>query len=84
MDPFAREGLKLNTEEDSLNITGLILARGGSKGIPKKNLAFFKGKTLLRRAIMTMKEFGGSKCYYNPLQPLLPVVRALLSSFMKR
>ncbi|XP_071444009.1 N-acylneuraminate cytidylyltransferase A [Hetaerina americana] len=43
---------------ENVNLTGLILARGGSKGIPLKNLALFKGKTLLHRAILAMKEFG--------------------------
>jgi len=40
------------------NITGLILARGGSKEIPLKNLATVGNIPLLARAIHAMKEFG--------------------------
>lgn len=40
---------------------GLILARGGSKGLKKKNLATVNGRTLLARSLQTMKQFG-SKC----------------------
>eukprot|EP00088_Acartia_fossae_P035328 TRINITY_DN36393_c0_g1_i4.p1 TRINITY_DN36393_c0_g1~~TRINITY_DN36393_c0_g1_i4.p1 ORF type:complete len:231 (+),score=8.68 TRINITY_DN36393_c0_g1_i4:86-778(+) len=39
-------------------LTGLILARGGSKEIPLKNLALVGGKPLLVRAITAMKDFG--------------------------
>lgn len=38
------------------SITALILARGGSKGIPLKNLAELNGQTLLGRAIITLQE----------------------------
>ena len=34
-----------------MNITALIPARGGSKGIPNKNRKIFKGKTLVERTI---------------------------------
>ena len=34
-----------------MNVLGIIPARGGSRGIPRKNLAVVGGKTLLRRAI---------------------------------
>lgn len=42
---------------DDKSIMAITLARGGSKGIPKKNLAVINGKSLLERAI----ECGKSK-----------------------
>lgn len=41
-----------------LKIAGLILARGGSKGIPKKNLAKVGNLTLLGRSLKSINEFG--------------------------
>lgn len=38
----------------------LILARGGSKQIPRKNLATIEGKSLLKRTIETAKSANGS------------------------
>lgn len=38
--------------------TALILARGGSKQIPKKNLAVVEKKTLLKRTIDVAKAAG--------------------------
>jgi len=43
---------------DNERLTGLILARGGSKEIPLKNLAIVGGKPLLVRAIKAMQDFG--------------------------
>lgn len=40
------------------HVAALILARGGSKGIPQKNLAKINGTTLLKRSLMTIHEFG--------------------------
>ena len=34
-----------------MNVLGLTLARGGSKGIPKKNIKLIKGKTLISHTI---------------------------------
>lgn len=39
-----------------LNITGFIFARGGSKGIPRKNIRSLAGKPLISYAIATAKE----------------------------
>ncbi|XP_047107856.1 N-acylneuraminate cytidylyltransferase [Schistocerca piceifrons] len=41
-----------------LKVVGLILARGGSKGIPKKNLARVGNLTLLGRSLKSINEFG--------------------------
>ncbi|XP_021938696.1 N-acylneuraminate cytidylyltransferase A [Zootermopsis nevadensis] len=40
------------------HFASLILARGGSKGIPLKNLAKVNGTTLLKRSLNTIHEFG--------------------------
>ncbi|KAJ4444540.1 hypothetical protein ANN_06335 [Periplaneta americana] len=40
------------------HIACLILARGGSKGIPKKNLAKINGTTLLGRSLLAINEFS--------------------------
>ncbi|CAH1405941.1 unnamed protein product [Nezara viridula] len=40
------------------HFAGLVLARGGSKGLPHKNVAKIKNITLLGRALRTMTEFG--------------------------
>ena len=39
-----------------MNIIAIIPARGGSKGIPKKNLARIQGKTLIARSIAACQE----------------------------
>lgn len=39
-------------------MTALILARGGSKGILKKNLVEIQNITLLRRTLNTVHDFG--------------------------
>jgi len=44
--------------EGKEKLTGLILARGGSKGIPLKNLSQVGGVSLLERSVKAMKEFG--------------------------
>lgn len=51
------------------NYTALILARGGSKQVPRKNLAVVGDKTLLRRTIETAKLAGGESLvnYFNYL-----------------
>ena len=41
------------------HVAGLILARGGSQGIPLKNLAPLGGKPLLEWALGAMLNFGG-------------------------
>jgi len=46
------------------HVAALILARGGSKGIPQKNLAKINGTTLLKRSLMAIHEFGST---YNTL-----------------
>lgn len=40
------------------HVVALILARGGSKGIPKKNLAVIQNSTLLQRSINTVNDCG--------------------------
>jgi Cytidylyltransferase len=40
----------------NVTVAGLILARGGSKGIPLKNLATIENKSLLRRSVEKMIE----------------------------
>ena len=42
-----------------LHVAGLILARGGSEGIPLKNLAPLGGQPLLEWALGAMLNFGG-------------------------
>lgn len=51
----------------------LILARGGSKGIPLKNLAKLGGKSLLCRSIQTLQEVSGkySGLYVSTDHPLI-------------
>lgn len=41
------------------DVTALILARGGSKGVPLKNIARFGNQTLLGRSLDTIRAFGG-------------------------
>lgn len=41
----------LHSKSDSVGIVALILARGGSKGIPLKNIANIAGVSLLGRAL---------------------------------
>ncbi|KAL1137645.1 hypothetical protein AAG570_009341, partial [Ranatra chinensis] len=40
------------------HVAGLVLARGGSKGIPLKNLAKIQNETLLGRTLETLTRFG--------------------------
>lgn len=40
----------------SHRVTALILARGGSKGIPLKNIAKVDGVSLLARTVMTARD----------------------------
>ena len=42
----------------SPHLAGLILARGGSKGIPLKNLAPLGSRPLITWSLQTMQEFG--------------------------
>ena len=39
-----------------MNVTALICARGGSKGVPNKNIKPIAGKTLIERSINQIKE----------------------------
>lgn len=43
------------------HVVALILARGGSKGIPKKNLAIIQNSTLLQRSLNTVNSCGRTK-----------------------
>lgn len=45
--------------------TFLICARGGSKGIKKKNLNFFFGKTLVEHSILFAKKYRYSEIYLS-------------------
>lgn len=40
------------------HVAALILARGGSKGIPRKNLVEIQNSTLLRRSLDTINDSG--------------------------
>ena len=42
-----------------MHIAGLVLARGGSKSIPLKNLALLGGRPLLVRSLQTMSHCQG-------------------------
>ncbi|XP_063233598.1 N-acylneuraminate cytidylyltransferase A [Bacillus rossius redtenbacheri] len=55
VDLFYSSPAKGNEE---LDIVGLILARGGSKGIPGKNLEKIQNQTLLHRTLEIMQRFG--------------------------
>ena len=46
-------------------IVGLIPARGGSKGIPRKNLALVGGTSLLARGISLLKNSGCDRVYVS-------------------
>lgn len=48
-----------SASDNVYHLAGLVLARGGSKGIPRKNLAEINGHPLLGRALDTMIESGG-------------------------
>ena len=45
-------------ETSSPHIAGLVLARGGSKGIPLKNLAPLGSRPLLTWCLQASQEFG--------------------------
>ena len=46
-------------------IAPVIFARGGSKGIPRKNLALLQGRTLLRRSIDQALDLGFSEVFVS-------------------
>lgn len=48
---------RTSTETDYPDVTALILARGGSKGIPLKNIARIRNQTLLGRTLDTIHNF---------------------------
>lgn len=50
-------------------IAPVIFARGGSKGIPHKNLALLHGKTLLRRSIEQGLQVGFSEIFVSTDSP---------------
>ncbi len=56
---FSRCWLELGSTSMSLHVAGLILARGGSRGIPLKNLAPLGERPLLEWALRAMLNFGG-------------------------
>ena len=43
----------------------VIPARGGSKGIPKKNLALLNGRPLIHYAISTAKKVGADEIWVS-------------------
>lgn len=45
------------------HLAGLVLARGGSKGIVRKNLVEIQGQPLIGRALNSMIESGGTNGY---------------------
>jgi len=53
-----RDGLSLRNERNKMKFVALIPARGGSKGIPRKNLLKLQGKTLLQWSIESALESG--------------------------
>ena len=48
-----------------INLVGMIPARGGSKAIPKKNLAMLAGFPLLAHSILALKVAGIEKVYVS-------------------
>ncbi|KAK7074931.1 hypothetical protein SK128_027588 [Halocaridina rubra] len=46
----------LQEDLDEMNVVGLVLARGGSKGVIKKNLALLDGQPLLLRTLEVMSD----------------------------
>ena len=48
----------MSNNTSSLHIAGLVLARGGSKGIPLKNLAPLGSRPLITWCLQSMLEFG--------------------------
>ncbi|XP_075227167.1 CMP-sialic acid synthase [Lycorma delicatula] len=55
---FWTSDLERKSKKKLMKVTGLVLARCGSKGIKKKNLAEFNGTSLLQTALQTMQNFG--------------------------
>ena len=53
------EAVSMSPKRKPLHVAGLILARGGSEGIPLKNLAPLGGRPLLEWALGAMLNFGG-------------------------
>ncbi|XP_050431680.1 N-acylneuraminate cytidylyltransferase [Adelges cooleyi] len=54
---------RITTEQNQLinykpHVAALVLARGGSKAVPRKNLAEIQNTTLLRRTLNTINDFG--------------------------
>jgi len=62
-----------------MHIAGLILARGGSKSIPLKNLALVGGKPLLVWALEAMIRSQGTVLYRSFLKAPAFVVLLLLN-----
>lgn len=48
-----------------MNVKSLILARGGSKGIPKKNIVLLKGKPLIWYSIRAAQESSSSEVWVS-------------------
>lgn len=59
-DKVGSPGPTDNNKDGVYHLAGLVLARGGSKGIPKKNLVEVNGRPLVARALDAMIESGGA------------------------
>ena len=58
MSGWLTDYVEVMEETNSPHIAGLVLARGGSKGIPLKNLAPLGSRPLLTWCLQSMQEFG--------------------------